>query len=180
MNSKTLIKEKEQEIVSKWHKAVIDSYPLDSGKFLLGNKDRFANPIGYSLSEELPKIFKQLTGEMNIELLRASLDEIIKIRAVQNFAPSEAVGFLYFLKDIVRSELKNMTIDDNLISSYFEFESRVDRALMMSFEIYLDKKMKISEIRTNEIKKRNQRMVNRLSEKYGIAEEVNDDLNLNN
>lgn len=180
MNLESWLKEKEQEIGAKWQNAVIDSYPIDSGKFLLGNKDRFANPIGYSINEELPKIFKQLTGEMNIELLRISLEEIIKIRAVQNFTPSEAVGFLYFLKDIVKSELNRSSWDDNLIVGFFEFESRIDRAVMISFEIYLDMKLKISDIRTNEIKKRNQRMMSRIHEKYGMAEDLSEELNLNN
>ncbi|MFC2130979.1 hypothetical protein ACFLSQ_06055 [Bacteroidota bacterium] len=69
MDINIYLKEKQEEIISLWHKAIMDTYPKDSGKFLIGNKNQFANPIGFTISDELPKIYAELINDNDLDIL---------------------------------------------------------------------------------------------------------------
>jgi len=139
-----------------------------AGKFLSVNKNQFGNPIGFTLQQDLPIIFDELSGNMDNEVLEASIENIIKIRAVQEFSPAEATGFINLIKNIVISEAQVMMTEKSFIDSYFTFEKNIDTANGIAFEKYLEMKLKLSEIKINEIRNRNQRMVDRLTKKYSL------------
>lgn len=169
--------ENKSDIVSQWQQAIIDTYPKDAGKFLLGKEDRFANPIGYFVRTELPVIYDELTADMDENTLRESILNIIKIRAVQEFTISEATGFIFFLKSIIQRKYVSSLNNQDAILEFFNFEKRIDKVSSMIFEIYLEMKIKISEIKFNEVKKRNHKMIERLSRKYDLMDSYLDDNN---
>lgn len=162
------LRENSSEIIAKWQQAIIDTYPQGAGKFLSVNKNQFGNPIGYCLQNDLPKIYKELCGGMNPDILSSSIEAIIKIRAIQDFSVTEAIGFINLLKTIILDEASSFFADKEFLESYLKFDKKIEMANGIAFEKYLEMKMKLSEIKINEIKKRNQRMVERLSEKYGL------------
>ncbi|MFH1049528.1 MAG: RsbRD N-terminal domain-containing protein [bacterium] len=162
------LQENRNALIAKWQQAIIDTYPEGAGKFLSVNKNQFGNPIGFTLNQELPKIYDELTGKMDNAILNLSIESIIKLRAVQDFSPSEAVGFINLLKNIVVDETQAMMTKKSFIDSYFTFEKNIEIANGIAFEKYLEMKLKLSEIKINEVRKRNQRMVDRLSEKYSL------------
>ena len=93
---KNILQDNRKEIIKKWFNAVIESYPKDSHRFFKQTKNRFGNPVGYIFSREIEKIFDLLIGGLtDSESLDKSLDNIIRIKAVQEFNASEAVGFLF-------------------------------------------------------------------------------------
>ena len=100
--------EKKTKILKQWFDVVLDSYPADTQKFVKGQKDRFANPVGHAVLTGLEGILDELLRGSDYELDKISvfLDQIIRIRAIQDFTPSQALGFLQGLKNIVRKELK--------------------------------------------------------------------------
>jgi hypothetical protein len=162
------LRESREGLIAKWQQAVIDSYPEGAGKFLSVNKSQFGNPIGFALQQDLPKIFDELSGSMNQEVLSSSIENIIKLRAVQEFTPSEAIGFINLLKVIIISEVQSMMTDKTFADSYFQFDKNIEIANGIAFEKYLEMKLKLSEIKINEIRNRNQKMVDRLTKKYGL------------
>jgi len=162
------LKENSSEMIAKWQKAIIDTYPKDAGRFLSINKSQFGNPIGFSLQNDLPKIYNELIGDMNTDILNSSIEAIIKIRAVQDFTPTEASGFINLLKIIIISETKAMMTDKAFADSYFDFDNRITQIIGIAFEKYLEMKLKLSEIQIREVKSRNERMMERISKKYGI------------
>ena len=97
-----LLNDRKKDIIEKWQNAIIDTYPEPAGKFLHGNKNQFANPIGFTVHQELPNIFQQLITDMNADMLKKSISDIIRIRAVQDFTPNEALGFILLLKTIIK------------------------------------------------------------------------------
>lgn len=161
------LEENRSRITEKWLRAVIDTYPVESGKFLFDNQNQFSNPLGYTISENLPEIFNELLESKEPERLYKPLEAIIKIRAVQEYSPSEAVGFLYLLKQIIRDEFYHLDNPNKPFRSLLEFESKIDQAVSMAFDIYSGLKEKIYEIKANEVRDRFGKMVDRLNTKYG-------------
>ena len=84
---------KKAAILRKWADAVFDTYPGDTAAFLRSEKDRFANPVGYATTISLDKILDGLLTGSDIHALSAYIEDIIKIRAVQDFSPPQAASF---------------------------------------------------------------------------------------
>src|SRR5512142_2808385 len=104
---KSQLMAKKPAIVKKWFDAVADTYPQNTSIFLKKQKAQFTNPVGYTLSEGLEGLFEALLKGMIPDTVKTFLDSIVRIRAIQEFTPSEAVSFVFLLKKIIRQELGN-------------------------------------------------------------------------
>jgi hypothetical protein len=82
----------------------------------------------------------------------AHLDEIVKIRAIQELKPSEAISFVFLLKEALRAELGAKGSDASL-SELAELEKRIDLIALSAFDIYTRYRGQIAELRINEIKR---------------------------
>ena len=111
--------EKKQVILEKWFELIIDSYPSDSSNFLRNETNRFQNPVGYTISNDLEKLFDVIVGDSDYNQLAGCFDSIVKIRTVQDFTPSQAVAFVLQLKGIVREELNEPDIREQLVVEYY-------------------------------------------------------------
>jgi len=139
----------------------MDTYPSDTSKFLESEKNRFANPVGHTISDEIPKLFDQLIGEMNREKVLVSINNILKIRAVQDFSAGQAVGFVFGLKTVIRDMLAKSSPDKDTMAELLEFESRIDSLALFAFETYMECRERIHEIRTSEMKARSVQLADR-------------------
>lgn len=139
------------QILKRWTALIFDTYPSDAQRFLSKQKNAFANPVGSSLSREAEIFFREFLGEADPEKLAGALDGMIRIRAVQDFRPSGAVGFIFFLKTIIREETEQ-EIRANRISvkALLDLESRLDDAALAGFDAYVACKEKLYEIRARE------------------------------
>ncbi|OQX25954.1 MAG: hypothetical protein BWK80_12965 [Desulfobacteraceae bacterium IS3] len=159
MSLKELLKKKESAIVGQWFDSVVNTYQIDTSRFLKSQKDAFANPVGNSLSQGLSvlarAVFDEISGRMDSETVISFLDPIIRIRALQDFSASKAVGFVFFLKKIVREQTaKEIGEDKTLQADMLLFESRIDELALIAFDIYMQCREKIYEIKANEVKNR--------------------------
>jgi hypothetical protein len=93
------------------------------------------------------------------------LEEMIKLRAVQEFSPSEALSFLFNLKKIIRKELLDSKLNEKIISETCIFDEKFDTLYGLAFDIYNDCRMKIQEIKMAEIKSRSERAFDILKKK---------------
>ncbi len=128
---------------------VVDTYPADTSRFLKSQKDPFANPVGGATIQGLDAMFDELFGNMDRETILTSLDPIIRIRAIQDFSPSDATGFIFFLKEILRDYIK-----DQPLSEWLSLESKIDEIALMAFDIYLKCRETLFRIKANEEKNR--------------------------
>jgi hypothetical protein len=142
---------KSASILGKWSQLILDTYPADTAKFLQHENDRFINPVGCITSQEIKAIYDELLHGMNLERLTGSLTEIIKIRSVQDFSPSQAVGAIFLLKQVVREELAGEIAGNPISEELLDFESRIDRLALLAFDIYMKCREKVYEIRVNEV-----------------------------
>ena len=153
---KLLIKNK-KAVLNQWFDLIIESYPAETSQFLKNQKDRFQNPVGFTISKEIEAIFDQLVGGKPQEKVVSDfLDRIIRIRAVQDFSPSDAVGFIFQLKAIIREEVQKQGKEAEraqLSKELLEFERSIDRLALLAFDIYVSCRQKVFEIKADEMKR---------------------------
>lgn len=152
MKIEGLLARKSAAIVKEWFNLTIDTYPAEGARLLKKQKDPFANPVGATTRSGMEAIFSELFGGMDRSTLSDFLDPIIRIRAIQNFSPSQAVGFIFLLKKVIRKilapEIKKHQLYDELLT----IESRIDELSLIGFNIYMECKSKIFHIMEKEIK----------------------------
>lgn len=165
----SLLLEKKSAILEKWFDLILETYPQDTSKFLMSQKNRFANPVGHAISQGIEGIFNELIkDEPDSAQVTVFLDNIIRIRAIQDFTPSQALAFIFLLKEVVRQEFKDLSPDPQEMSV---FEFRVDKLALVSFDIYMGCREKLYEVRTNEFKNRAYRLLERANMLVGAEDE---------
>lgn len=155
-------------IIKKWFALVIDTYPSDTAKFLKSQKDPFANPVGRTIFHGLETLFTELLEGINYKTITSSLDPIIRIRAIQNFSPSQAIGFIFFLKNVIRKSLSKEILEEQITNELLLFESRIDELSLIAFNLYMQCREKIYELKANEMKNRTFRAF----ERAGLVSEI--------
>ena len=151
---KEILNKKKSLIVRSWTELIFNSYPAEAVNFLSTKKNQFSNPIGFTVTANAEKIFDELINECDFEKIRILLDDIIRIRAVQSFSPSQAVYFLLDLKKVIRDECKIELSDKNVSDELSDFELLIDKMLIIGFELYMEAREKVFKIRVGEIKSR--------------------------
>ncbi|KPJ99830.1 MAG: hypothetical protein AMJ60_03565 [Desulfobacterales bacterium SG8_35] len=149
MNLETLLAPKKKVITQKWIDRVLDSY--GSPEFFKKQKDRFANPIGATISEGLQELYAILLEERDLGEAAKPLENIIKIRAVQDFTPSQSVSFVYQFKSIVREELAREMNRVEVLAGMTALEARIDKVALMAFDFYMECRERLHRIRVNEV-----------------------------
>lgn len=149
---KELLSQREKAIVDKWIQSIIVTYPAKTSSFLRLQKDRFRNPLGYIISESVKKIFDQIIGEFDTEKIKLALDDIVKVRAVQSFSPSQAVGFIFFLKQIIETEVAYEIRSEETNEELKIIEHRIDRVALTAFDLYMEAREKVFQLRMDEVK----------------------------
>ncbi len=155
----SLLLDKEAAILKRWVDLVIDTYPAETARLFKQSKDRFANPVGYSISTEMQAIYDGLVRGSDTGDLYKSLENVVRLRAVQDFCPSEAVSFIFLLKKAVREQLGDAVIGGAFVKELAEFEYRIDKVALMTFDIYMQSLLKIKEIQVNQIKAEKDRLL---------------------
>jgi hypothetical protein len=136
-------------VLDRWFQAVAATYPEEAARLLSGVADPFSNPVGGTLRVGLARLFDGLASVSSPAELAAAVDGIVRIRAVQEFAPSAAVGFVYELKGILRDELAGAALTPG---EHAALESAVDRMALAAFDVYMQCREKIFTIRVREIR----------------------------
>lgn len=152
MKLENLLLEKRSKIVKKWRDVIVESYPSDTQRFFAKEKDQFANPVGHVIDNKIENLYDELIKGGDYEKISSSLDNIIRIRAVQDFKPSQAVSFVLQLKDVIREELEDKSPLNGLSGELRTLENRIDKIALLAFDIYSQCRQKVYEIRVHEVK----------------------------
>jgi hypothetical protein len=147
------------KVLSRWFDSIVENYPAETARFLRDQQDPFANPVGAGLRDELAPLLDGVVEGCEPKSLTSSLDRIIRVRALQDMSPSEAVSFVSDLKPILRSVLDGASTDE-----LCRLENRVDRLLLVAFDVFSGCREQVFEIRINEIRNRSLKVMERLNE----------------
>jgi hypothetical protein len=151
MKLKDILNQKRSTILKKWFDLIIETYPAETALFLKNKKDRFANPVGSIIFEGIENIFDEILKGIDPERVSPFLDNIIRVRAVQDFLPSQAISFIFLLKDVIRQELSREIKHNGITEELLEFESQLDSIAKLSFDIYMSCREKIYEFKAMEL-----------------------------
>ena len=130
-----------QPIVEEWFARTVESYPAPSQHFLACEADPFRNPVGHALRRAMTVLVSELQAEMKEAPVRAALDSILQIRAVQDLSPSEAVGFVFLLRPILLAPGASRPA---------MLEARIDRLALMAFDSYMSFRERVAAVRAQE------------------------------
>jgi len=159
-------------ILERWNHLIVETYPPNTSRFLRRERDQFINPVGYTISREIGVLFEELVGGMDMDRISSSLENIIKIRSVQDFSPSEGVGFVLLLKKTIREKLGGEISDARIFEEWSTLESKIDTMALLAFDIYMKCREKIFEIKVNEVKGETQRILRLLERTRLISEKL--------
>lgn len=148
-----LLAKKKDSLVDKWFEDAVATYPAQSAEFLRRKKDRFGNPVGSTIARELSEIFDQLAAGLEREKLEPCLDRIVRIRALQDINPVQALGFIFSLKHAVREELGQEIAKQGLEDELWALDNQIDALALIAFEIYMRCREQIYAIKTDEVKR---------------------------
>jgi predicted component of type VI protein secretion system len=161
MTLESVLTEYKPSVVKKWIEVVIQTYPADARRFLRKEKDRFSNPVGNTITEQMEALYDQLVKEGEAEKIASSLDTIIRIRAVQDFKPSQAVAFVLQLKQVVRDTLEDKAPQSEFSGELQMLEKKIDETVLMAFDIYSKCRRHIQELKVEEYKRQVSRLLKR-------------------
>jgi hypothetical protein len=153
---RTHLAEKKDALLARWFRLIIESYPPDLSNFLSLEKDRFANPVGYTISHGIAVLADELIHEVGSDRVIEALDSIIRIRAIQEFTPSQALAFIFLLKKAVREELNidnvERTAQDKirLLGELLQLETKIDGLASLAFDVYVKCRDDINRIKVDE------------------------------
>ena len=164
MKLEELLSQKRSSIVKRWFHLILETYPSDTSTLLKKQKDQFSNPVGYTISQGIEGVFEGLvTGAQNERTL-PFLDKVIRVRAIQDFTPAQAIDFVFILKEVIREELKKEIREQQLFEDLLVLESRIDDLARSSFNIYMECREKIYELKANELKRWTHNLLERVNE----------------
>lgn len=157
MSLKNLLAEKQKEIAEKWVQAVSGTYPFSTVGFLRAKSDPFINPVGYrnKIAAEA-FVAALLADEPDQEKLSETIDEFIKVRAIQSFSPEDAVGIILAIKTIINEVLGDklaLYVKEHGLREYLLLEGRIDAISLLAFGSYTRCREKVSEMRIDEFKR---------------------------
>jgi hypothetical protein len=140
-----VLPEQKRALLEKWLERTLATYPNPTVRFLHGEKDRFRNPVGRTLREGLAMLLDGLTGEMDPAKIGPALESIVRLRAVQDFTPSQAVGFIYLLREILYEELEGGGLP--------AVQKRIDELALLAFDLFMKCREEIFEIKARETRR---------------------------
>ena len=147
-----IVTKKKSVIIKNWIQLIFETYSSETSKFLNLEKNQFSNPVGFTTSEAVNHLFDAIINDVNPGSVKPSLIDLIKIRAVQEFTPSQAVGFVFLLKKVIRDELIDELDETKIYNELLELYSKVDKAALIAFDLYQECREKVYQIHLNEIK----------------------------
>ncbi|MEK6744985.1 MAG: RsbRD N-terminal domain-containing protein [Nitrospirota bacterium] len=150
MGLKEHLQENRSAIVNQWFETVVGTYQEETRGPLRRQNAPFTNPVGFNTLQGLEGLFEGLLKGMLPSDTSRFLDGIVRIRAVQDFPPSEALQFILQLKTVVRSKLGETAQEPAMAGELVSFESSIDDLALFAFDLYMQCRETIYDIKAKE------------------------------
>jgi len=161
-------------IVKDWFHHILDTYPPETAKLWKKGGDPFHNPVAVRSHEAAAAVVDYLVeshDENALEKVLEYLDELVRVRAVQNFTPSQAAGFIFLLKKSVRETLWNDLTRLGVWEEFVALESRIDGLALACLDLYAKCREKLYEIRLGDLKREYTQLLKRAQIVVGVSGE---------
>ncbi len=147
----SLLKEKEERILTRWQSVLLGSYPESAARFFQNKGARFTNPVAYALEAGIHEVWNALLEGKTPQELALALDSLLRLRATQELSPSQAVGFILKLKGILQEEMFTVGQPPEA-EALFALEEWIDALALLAFDGYVRCREQIFELRVRELR----------------------------
>jgi hypothetical protein len=89
--------------VQEWLACTLRTYPAQTGHVLHDERDRFRHPVGYTLRAALGTLAAELLNDFDRSRVAAALDDVIRLRVVQEGDPDAVVGFVPLAGQVIHA-----------------------------------------------------------------------------
>jgi hypothetical protein len=145
---------KRDDLLAAWVASVLGSYPQQTARFLRDRRDPFRNPVGHVVREGLTALVAELLGDFDAGRVREALDGMVRLRAVQDFTPADAVAFVADGKRLVRGALGDTIAGDGGEAHLAVLDRRIDEAASIASALYTSCREEMAAIKTGEARRR--------------------------
>lgn len=153
MHLTDLLHEHREALLERWFDLIVKTYPGLSSIFL-HKKHRWGNPVGTNIEGSITGLFDELVKDEAGEDLPKHLDNIVRIRSVQDYTASEGVAILIFIKHVVREKFADQIASGEIpVNEVLIFESKVDSMMLVAFDIYTKCRSQLFELRLADFKR---------------------------
>lgn len=154
-----------EAMTERWVNTVHGTYPFDTIGFLRTREDRFANPVGYRTREAAMALMDVIfSDEPDADAVSKAVDEIIRVRAIQDFTPEHAVGIFFAMKEVVRDVVAAAGQTAELVPALLALESRIDAVALIAFGAYARCRETLHMMKADEYRRKHSQIL-RLAEK---------------
>jgi hypothetical protein len=160
-----LLRSKEEAIVARWLEEALATYPEQAAEAFKRQTDPFANPVGHGLRVGTRAIFNAIADGADDDELRCALAEIVRVRAVQELPAARAVGFVFGLRRAIEAELGAALSDPRWAAEWLHLDEHIDRVALAAFDIYVESRERVCQLRVNEVKRRVSWVVEKMNQR---------------
>ena len=154
----------QQAVLDAWFDLILGTYSENTAVLWKKRDDPFANPVRHRFEAGMRGIVVGLgtCGQApDVETFGPYLDEIVRVRAIQDFTPSQATAFIFLLKKAVRETLWDKIVEHGLYIELLALESAIDVLALFAMDIYCQCREKLAALRIDQIKKQYDRLLKR-------------------
>ncbi|MCL1879436.1 MAG: RsbRD N-terminal domain-containing protein [Actinomycetia bacterium] len=169
-----------EPILKSWREAII-SQPATSQLMPCVSTGRFADPVGHTVDEGAAGILDWLCGVAEVPLAdavdtsgaaygtagaangvaaanmasvaNAHLADICRIKAVQGASASQALGFIFQLKEIIHYEVEKRSDRTVATDTLYQLDRRIDQLMLSAIDMYSEQRERITQIRIDEMRR---------------------------
>jgi hypothetical protein len=147
------VRARKAEVAARWSDLTLGTYPASSAAFFVNEKDPFRNPVGGTVRRSLAMLVDALLGDADDRAVAEALDGVVRLRAVQDFTPGRAVGFVFLarpaIRDVLSEELSACPADE-----HDDLSARIETLAMSAVDVFTACRQRLFELRANEAKAR--------------------------
>ncbi len=155
------IAERSEELAGKWALLILGTYPPETQAVWKANLEPFSNPVGHAIRTAAAELIPLLLAWNDADAVAQALGRIVKIRAVQDFAPSQALSFVFLFKKLLRQEFQKELSAQGALAELLAFETRVDNLAVIAFDLYVAARDQVQRMRVEEVKRAHVNIVRR-------------------
>jgi hypothetical protein len=150
------LREKKDQILLDWQSVVSKRYntmPLAG----MTEEAILHHPAEYVLAVFTKGFVDCLLDREKLSLDQTRLEDFCKVRVVQDLRPAEALAFIFDIKKVIYANFGKSSLSAEELPGIREIEQKVDSLALEIFSGYVEQKVRITQIRNNELNRLNWR-----------------------
>jgi hypothetical protein len=157
MTIRSILGERRGAVLERWRELIRAADGRAGTSLPTRGSDPFHDPMGVALHKGTAAILEALLGDGEPEAARPGVDEIVRVRSVQELTPSQALGFVFLL----RRALHEAAGDSGDAAEWRSLDSRIDAISLQAFEAYVACRERVFDIRVREAARANSVLLRR-------------------